>query len=50
LFPFKMALDLPQFIREEKNKEDQGDQYERKQNEVEEVRIHRFNSGRLDPR
>ena len=43
--PFKLPLNLFQFIREEKNKEDQGDQYERKQDEIEEVRIHPFTPG-----
>ena len=43
--PFKLPLHLFQFIREEYNKEDQGDQYERKQDEIEEVRIHPFTPG-----
>jgi hypothetical protein len=32
-----MPLNLFQFICEEKDKEDQGDQYERKQDKIEEV-------------
>jgi hypothetical protein len=47
LSPFKLPLNLFQFIREEYNKEDQGDQYERKQDEIEEVIIHPFTPGGL---
>jgi hypothetical protein len=35
-----MPFNLFQLIRKEKNKEDQGDEYEKKQNKIEEVRIH----------
>jgi len=45
LSPFKLTFHLFQFICEENNKEDQGDQYERKQDKIEEVRIHPFTPG-----
>ena len=45
-----MPLNLFQLICEENHEEDQGDQYERKQDEVKEVRIHLFNPRRVDPR
>ena len=37
LTPLKMPLNVFQLIREEHHKEDQSDQYKRKQNEVEKV-------------
>jgi hypothetical protein len=38
-----MPLDLLQLIRKKNDEEDQGDQYERKKDEIKEVGIHLFN-------
>jgi hypothetical protein len=43
-----MPLDLLQLIRKEDDEEDQGDQYERKKDEVKEVGIHLFNPRKGD--
>jgi len=42
-------LNLPQFVRKENDEEDQRDQYERKDDEVEKVKIHHSHSRRADP-
>jgi hypothetical protein len=42
-------LNLPQFVRKENDGEDQRDQYERKDDEVEKVKIHHSHSRRADP-
>jgi hypothetical protein len=44
-----MPLDLLQLIRKENDEEDQGDQYERKKDEVKEVGIHLYPPGRETP-
>jgi len=47
--PSKTPLNLPQFVRKENNEEGQGDQYERKDDEVEKVKFHHPRSRKADP-
>jgi hypothetical protein len=49
LLPSKAPLYLLQLIRKENNEEDQGDQYEREDDEIEKVQIHHPHSRKADP-